>query len=122
VLNEATLPADNELASVNASEGTKITGVSEQDELVKCLDVRVAGKEAIVSDVAVGFGHVLVAAEVPGGGERAVLAAGSGTDGQLGLGMNVQFQGEFQEILTLRGKRVVQLVAAGWSSALVVDG
>jgi hypothetical protein len=119
VLGETTPSA---IDSANASNKTGIAGISEQDEFVKCLSVQVAGKEAVVCGVAVGCGHVLVAAEVPDaeGGERAVLAAGQGSDGQLGLGESSRFQGEFGEILALKGKEVIQLVTAGWSSCVVV--
>jgi nitrite reductase/ring-hydroxylating ferredoxin subunit len=101
------------------------TGISvedEQDELVKCLMVRVDGEEARVYKVAVGHGHVLVAAEVQIAGlpvKRAVLVAGDGSRGQLGNSDVRDFVRQFEEISALRGKKVEQLAAAGWSSFVV---
>jgi hypothetical protein len=123
VLGESTLSAVNNSASVDTSKQTWIAGISEQDDFVKCLTVQVAGKEAVVSSVAVGCGHVLVAAEVPKaeGGEKAVLAAGQGSEGQLGPSTSMQFQSEFEEISALRGKKIIQLMTAGWSSSVVCE-
>ena len=123
VLGDTTTSTADNSTSADGSKRSWIAGISEQDEFVKCLNVYVAGKEAAVSGVAVGSGHMLVAAEVPeaAGGEKAVLAAGQGSDGQLGLGTNLPFQGEFEEILALRGKHVIQLATAGWSSSVVVS-
>ena len=99
---------------------TGITVEGEQDEDVKCLVVYIDGVDARVYDVAVGHGHVLVAA-VAGAGPaetRGVFAAGENARGQLGV-MGKSFHREFTEIVALRGKRIAQLSAAGWSSFVV---
>ena len=102
----------------------KNTGISvedEQDDFVKCLTVRIDGEIANVYDVAIGHGHVLVAAEVTSGGalKRAVFAAGDNSKGQLGVSGVREFVRDFEEVSTLRGKKVEQLEAAGWSSFVV---
>ncbi|KAH6618495.1 hypothetical protein C7974DRAFT_317816 [Boeremia exigua] len=101
--------------------GNVIWADSVQDEDIKCLNIYIDGKAASAYDVAVGFGHVLVAArnEV---GEHAVFAAGCGEQGQLGLGRSCDFQQEFEEVVSLRGKQTSSLVAAGWSSHVVAEG
>ncbi len=102
-----------------------LTGISvngEQDEFVKCLDVQIDGQEATVYDVAVGYGHILVAAEMcetGGDTKRALFAAGDNSGNQLGLGTETNFKETFEEVTALRGKRIVQLVAAGWSTYVV---
>jgi hypothetical protein len=109
----------------DAETGPSATGIScsgDQDEFVKCLDVRIDGHEATVYDVAIGHGHVLVAAEVVEAGretQRVVFAAGDNSRNQLGLGADVDFKERFEEITCLRGKRIAQLAAAGWSTYVV---
>ena len=99
---------------------TVIWGDSEQDEYVKCLHVFINGTEAAVEDVAIGTGHILVTAR-DGRSERVVFAAGCGSEGQLGVGRTVEFVSEFEEVWALKGKRVIQMAAAGWSSFVVVE-
>ncbi|KNG50034.1 serine threonine-protein kinase nek9 [Stemphylium lycopersici] len=103
-----------------ATTTTGITVEGEQDEHVKCLVVYIDGVEASVYDVAVGYGHVLVAAEAGAGpaDARTVFAAGDNARGQLGV-TKKSFQSEFIEVVALRGKRIAQLSAAGWSSFVV---
>jgi hypothetical protein len=88
------------------------------------LDVRIEGKGARVCDVAIGHGHVLVAAEVCGIGEetkRVLFAAGDNGRTQLGPETGTHFKERFEEVKSMRGKRIIQLVAAGWSSYIVSD-
>lgn len=104
-------------------ESTGITVEGEQDDLVKCLTVRIQGHEARVYDVAIGHGHILLAAEVGGaekGVRRAVFAAGDNTRGQLGLGTESAYVKEFAEVLDWRDRKVVSLHAAGWSSFAIL--
>lgn len=98
-------------------------GDVDQDEYVRCVELEIEGKEACVTDVAVGLGHVLVAAEVvmPNQMLRRVFAAGQGENGQLGLGAERNFVEEFVEVDALRGTRVRSLKAAGWSSWAVAE-
>lgn len=107
---------------------TTTTGISvegEQDEFVQCLRVMIQGQEARVYDVAVGHGHVVVAAEVvmvePKGrvGKRTVFVAGDNNRGQLGPGIAKGFRSHFEEVVALRDKRVMQLAAAGWTTLVV---
>jgi hypothetical protein len=101
---------------------TGISAESEQDEFVKCLEVRVDGLEARVYDVAVGHGHVLIAAEVSGsGGEKkwALFAAGDNSRNQLGLEAKEESYKRFEEVAALGGKLVAQIVASGWYSLVV---
>ncbi|KAF1852103.1 uncharacterized protein K460DRAFT_271819 [Cucurbitaria berberidis CBS 394.84] len=112
-----------DMSEYNGSEVRSVrTGIwaeGEQDDFIKCLTVCIEGEEARVHDVAIGNGHLLVAAQVPGcedGGKQAVFAAGDNSRGQLGLSTQVGFVEEFEEVLSLRGRCIKQLVAAGWSS------
>jgi len=111
--------------SGNGAECELLDGVTvqgEQDEFVKCLEVRIEGQEARVYDVAIGHGHVLVAAELAGSArqnKRVVYGAGDNSRNQLGLGAEKNFLDTFEEVVALRGKQVVQLVAAGWCSFIV---
>lgn len=94
------------------------------DQYIKCVELEIDGKPACVSDVAVGNGHVLVAASVRSGGgkvKRAVFAAGQGRDGQLGLGGAPEFVSEFTEVDFFAKRRVKGLAAAGWSSWVVAE-
>lgn len=105
-------------------EDSKATGISveeEQDEFVKCLTVRIDGQGAIVYDVAVGFGHVLVAAKSQESGKQSVFAAGDNSRGQLGFGTEREFVKGFEEVAILSGKKIAQLVATGWSSFVVTE-
>ncbi|KAF2712756.1 hypothetical protein K504DRAFT_452902 [Pleomassaria siparia CBS 279.74] len=93
------------------------------DEWVKCVELEIDGQEARVTHVAIGFGHVIVAAEAIGRGhvERAVFAAGQGESGQLGVGKSPTFIQDFRQVEALRGKKIKELRAAGWSSWVVVE-
>lgn len=94
----------------------------EQDNLVKCLEVYIDGQVAQVYDVAVGHGHVLVAAEVLISAsvvKRAVFAAGDNSRGQLSLASARGYVEDFAEVESMRGKHTAQMVAAGWSSFIV---
>ncbi|KZM18666.1 uncharacterized protein EKO05_0006603 [Ascochyta rabiei] len=93
---------------------------AEQDEYVKCLNITIGGNNATAFDVAIGFGHVLVAAK-NSEGEHVVLVAGCGSEGQLGLGRTVDFLEEFELVVATKGKLVVQVEAAGWSSFVVTE-
>ncbi|KAF2263399.1 hypothetical protein CC78DRAFT_534011 [Lojkania enalia] len=96
----------------------------EGDEFVKQVDISIQGRPATVTDVAVGHGHVLVAAEANGDRNkvlRAVFAAGQGESGQLGLGSSAEFVENFTEVEMLRDKKVKSLICAGWSSWVVVE-
>jgi len=79
-------------------------------------------KEARVKYVAVGSGHIIVAAEALGknGVLRAVFAAGQGESGQLGLGGTPEFIERFVEVEALRGAKLKGLHAAGWSTWVIV--
>ncbi|KAJ4369000.1 hypothetical protein N0V83_006082 [Neocucurbitaria cava] len=120
---ELELLSGKETLSHNGSEARPDrTGVwveGEQDEFVKCLTVYIDGEEATVYDIAVGHGHVLVAARVSGqdGGRKcALFAAGNDSRGQLGLNRKGEFAENFGEVVTLKGKWIEQIVAGGWSS------
>jgi hypothetical protein len=105
-------------------KGAGVSAEDEQDEFVKCLTVRIDGHEAQVYDLAVGHGHLLVAAEmkaVDGFVHRAVLAAGDNSTGQLGCSTKTSYYSEFEEVSKLRNKKVLQLVAAGWTSYVVTS-
>jgi hypothetical protein len=93
-----------------------------QDEMVKCMSVFVEGEEASVYDVAVGHGHVLVAAEVPvegGSTRRAVLGAGTNGKGQLELSSKAEFVHDFEELPAFRGLKIEQMAATAWSTFVV---
>jgi hypothetical protein len=119
--------SEKELDVLKGSRGVEglVTGVDvhgQQDGFVKCLDMRIDGQEARVCDVAVGHGHVLVAAEscrVKEETKSVLFAAGDNSKSQLGLETDTEFKETFGEVASLRGKRVVQLVAAGWSTYVV---
>jgi hypothetical protein len=91
-----------------------------QDDDVKVLTISIEGGGCYAYDVAIGSGHILVAAEKETG-ELVVFAAGCGAEGQLGTGRAVIYEKEFKEVVALRGNRVRQLAAAGWSSFVVTD-
>ena len=105
---------------------TAIYGDTVQDDDVKVLNMSIEGGglytgcSCFAYDVAIGSGHILVAAEKETG-ELVVFAAGCGAEGQLGTGRTVDFESEFIEVVALRGRRIKQLAAAGWSS-YVVEG
>ncbi|KAF1829472.1 hypothetical protein BDW02DRAFT_573959 [Decorospora gaudefroyi] len=104
---------------------TGITAEGDQDEFVKCLEVWIEGQEASVYDVAIGYGHILVAAESSGSAgekKRSLFVAGDNSRNQLGLGAQGDFFKDFEEVVALRGKQVTQLAAAGWSSFIVTLG
>ncbi|KAF2635008.1 RCC1/BLIP-II [Massarina eburnea CBS 473.64] len=99
--------------------------VNYEDEFVRSVEVRIEGEVALVTDVAIGWGHMFVAAEVRRNEDdalRAVFAAGCNERGQLGLGSESStFVEELREVQSLKGKRVRQLLCSGWSSYVVVD-
>lgn len=97
---------------------TAIWDDNAQDEDVKCLNISINGKHATAYDVAIGFGHILVAVR-NSDGKHVVFSAGCGSEGQLGLGMTIDFLEEFEEVMALRGKPVEELGAAGWFSYVV---
>ncbi|KAF1929465.1 uncharacterized protein M421DRAFT_419993 [Didymella exigua CBS 183.55] len=104
----------------SVSKETAIWGDNLQGEDVKCLNIHIDGRDASAYDVAVGYGHVLVAAKDETG-EQAVFTSGCGAEGQLGIGRSVEFKEEFGEVVAIRTKRVVQLAAGGWSSFIVTE-
>lgn len=103
-----------------APKGTAIWSDTESDEFVKCLSIRINGRDATAYDVAIGFGHILVAAKNDDGA-HVMFAAGCGSEGQLGIGRIVDFMEEFEEVAVLRGRPILQLEAAGWSSCVVTE-
>ena len=103
-----------------ALKETAVWSDTEPDEFVKCLNIRIDGKGATAYDVAIGFGHILIAAKNDDGA-HIVFAAGCGSEGQLGMGRIVNFMEEFEEVVALRGKPILQLEAAGWSSCMVTE-
>ncbi|KAF2798923.1 hypothetical protein K505DRAFT_295637 [Melanomma pulvis-pyrius CBS 109.77] len=94
---------------------------ADQDEFVRCVELKIRGREARVTHVAVGSGHVIVAAESAGGRnvERSVFAAGQGESGQLGVGAVLEFTEGFREVEWLRGRKVLAVEVEGWSSWVV---
>lgn len=98
----------------------KLTDDDDADEFVKCVELSIGGREAQVTHVAIGSGHVVVATETKKG-ERAMFAAGQGECGQLGIGGTPQFVEEFTEVRELRGRKVVEMRASGWSNWVVVE-
>lgn len=109
----------------DASWTTGVDREGEQDAFVQCLRVMIHGREARVYDVAVGHGHVVMAAEAVhsdgGRKERRVFVAGDNSRGQLGPGVPKGFVGTFEELAVLRDKRVEQVIAAGWSTLVVTS-
>jgi hypothetical protein len=101
---------------------TVIYGDTVQDDDVKVLNICIEREGytggCCAYDVAIGSGHILVAAEKETG-ELVVFAAGCGAEGQLGTGRAVEYESEFVEVIALRGLRINQLAAAGWSSFVV---
>ena len=102
------------------SKKTVIYGDTIQDDDVKVLNISIEGGGCYAYDVAIGSGHILVAAERETG-ELVVFAAGCGAEGQLGTGRVVDHGKEFVEVVALRGNRIKQLAAAGWSSFVVAE-
>jgi hypothetical protein len=101
---------------------TRITANEEQDDMIKCLSVVIEGEEASVYDVAIGHGHIMIAAEVRIVGSikrRALFAAGVNNNGQTGLAPGVGFVAHFTETLALRDMKIEQLVATGWTTFVV---
>lgn len=91
------------------------------DLCVKCIELKIDNQEAKAKHVAIGSGHVLVAAEMVESGTSSVFAAGQGECGQLGLGGTPEFVEEFTEVKILSGKKVAQLRASGWSTWIVAE-
>ncbi|KAI4679254.1 hypothetical protein J4E81_010507 [Alternaria sp. BMP 2799] len=118
-------PGSNEELDVlngNPETSALVTGISTddvQEEFVKCLDVRIDGQDAKVYEVAVGHGHILVAAQTcktEGRVKRVLFAAGDNNRGQLGLATDADFKKRFEGVTALRDERIIQLAAAGWST------
>ncbi|KAF1962818.1 hypothetical protein CC80DRAFT_98042 [Byssothecium circinans] len=98
----------------------------DEDEFVRSVELLIEGRAATVTDVAVGWGHVLVAAEVQAGSGvlRAVFAAGCNERGQLGLGSKTSecvFVEDFTEVKAFRGKKTRGIACAGWSSYVMIE-
>jgi alpha-tubulin suppressor-like RCC1 family protein len=94
------------------------------DKFVKCVEITINDKEAKVTHVAIGSGHVIVAAETAGRGgrmERAAFVMGQGESGQLGIGRTPELVEEFTEVPGLKGKKVVQMRASGWNCWIVTE-
>lgn len=90
-----------------------------EDDYVNCLLAVVDEEPARVYDVAIGHGHVLVAARSSNsGGKSVVFVAGDGSKGQLGIERG-GFAAKFKEVETIGDKEVVQMAAAGWTSFIV---
>jgi hypothetical protein len=115
-------------ASDDTEDVSSTTGIfddlpkEDQDDLIKLLTIQINSQVARVSDVAIGHGHIWVAAEAQGSDgviKRCVFAAGDNSSGQLGLGTERKFVEEFEEVTWLRDKKVVQLNAAAWSTSIV---
>lgn len=100
--------------------GTSIKCEGVQDDDVKCLCIHIEGREARAYDVALGHGHILVAAE-DGIGKYVVFGAGCAAEGQLGIPGTIQLQKDFHQVEAFTGKRVIQMMASGWSSFVVVE-
>jgi hypothetical protein len=101
---------------------TRIVVEDEQDDMIKCLNVMIEGEEGSIYDVAIGHGHILVAAEVKTARsttKRAVFSAGTNSTGQTGLVSKVEFIEDFTEILALKTIKVEQLVATAWTTFVV---
>ncbi|KAF2277635.1 uncharacterized protein EI97DRAFT_432494 [Westerdykella ornata] len=116
-------PGMEELAVLRGTE--QYQEVEEQDEFVKLVHLAIDGHPARATHVAVGSGHVLVAAEADvqetGKVLRAVFAAGNAEYGQLGIGRKRKFVDNFVEVPDFRGCKVVDLAAAGWASWVLVE-
>ncbi|PVH97965.1 hypothetical protein DM02DRAFT_730201 [Periconia macrospinosa] len=100
----------------------------DQDDFVCCVELEIGDITAGVTDVAVGWGHVLVAVEATQGTERkvsrTVFAAGCNGRQQLGLGGKsgtLGFLNQFTEVEILKEKRIVQMACSGWSSYIVTE-
>lgn len=110
-------------AGMCEAKGTRVSVSSGyQDETIKSLEVFIDGEEARPYDVAIGNGHVLVAAEVQradGTKRRAVLSAGANDRGQTGSSSRSAFVEDFEEIVTFRGMKIEEIVASGWTTFVV---
>lgn len=107
-------------SDVEEARSTTIQSDAMTDDDVRCLVVYIQGKEARAYDVAVGSGHILVAAR-DDLGNRVVFGAGCGSEGQLGVNSISDFYEEFCEVEALRNKAIVQMIASGWTSLVVTD-
>jgi hypothetical protein len=86
------------------------------------LSVIMEGEEASVYDVAIGHGHVMIAAEVRLAGtpqRQALFAAGVNNKGQTGLAPGLTYVTHFAEISALRDTTLEQLVATGWTTFVI---
>ncbi|KAF2873280.1 hypothetical protein BDV95DRAFT_378263 [Massariosphaeria phaeospora] len=110
----------------------------DQDEFVKCVRLNLAVPNINVTDVAIGFGHILVATctEQHSSRMRAIYAAGQNDKGQLGLAQNLEYGmdalPEFAEnfeklasfqnstLVSYQGKTMAQMRCVGWSSLVVI--
>jgi len=115
--------------SNDSHEISSTSGISaeeeEQDDVVKCLTVHIDGETLHVYSVAIGHGHVLVAAEKTmssGVLKRVVFAAGENGKGQLGCCPSKEHLQDFEEVRVLRGRRIEQLATSGWSTYIVTSG
>jgi hypothetical protein len=106
-------------SDVEEGKLTTIRSDAMTDDDVRCLVIYIQGKEAMAYDVAVGFGHILVAAR-DDLGNRVVFSAGCGPEGQLGVDSFREFCEDFCEVEALRNKEVVHMKASGWTSLVVI--
>ncbi len=101
------------------SPRTGIWAEGEQDDFVKCMTVYIDGEEACVYDVAVGHGHILVAAEVLSIKKRTVFSAGDNSEHQAGLQTEKASVAEFTELREFKDAHIQQVAAAGWSTLVL---
>jgi hypothetical protein len=111
-------------AGIRKVKGTRVSvGGGYQDDIIKSMEVFIDGGEARPYDVAIGNGHVLVAAEVrktDGTMSRVVFGAGANDRGQIGLSSESAFSQEFEEIVAFRDMSIEEVVATGWSTYIVM--
>jgi hypothetical protein len=101
---------------------SRITADDEQDEMIKCLSVVIEGEVASVYDVAIGHGHIIIAAGVRTAEttrRRALFAAGVNDKGQMGLPAGLRYVAHFTEIFAMRDTMIERLVATGWTTFVV---
>lgn len=102
IWGQATTDMSGELLAIKNKEETG-------DEHVRTPDLQIGGQLARVTDVAVGFAYVLIAAEREGRAgivERAVFAGGNNRHGSTGLGLemkNMEFVEEFIPVSLHKG-------------------